>query len=118
MSHPVSHQESGTADRANLDTVIPTSGRRRSTTAAARPPGSCQSQGLTRSPASKPYQPRKGLDLDPAIERIEKTKKEKKKECLLINGDHNNTGPPPPAGRHDYLRATKGTRSAGATSQC
>jgi len=34
--------------------------------------------------------------------------KKKKIECL-INGDHN-TGPPP-AGRHGYLRATKGTRS-------
>ena len=35
----------------------------------------CQSQGLTRRPAWNPYLMRKGLDLDPAIEETEKSRK-------------------------------------------
>ena len=75
MSHPISHSETGT-HREKSDTVIPTSGKK------IHPPG-CRSQGLTPSPAPNPYQPRKGLDLDPAIERIKKTKKGA--ENLVIN---------------------------------
>ena len=58
--------------------MIPTSGKKIHMPA-------CRSQGLTHSPALNPYQMRKGLDLDPAIEETEKSRKFCHKFAILSN---------------------------------